>query len=166
MTVAIGARSSAIASGSLAAALALSACSGGGVIIAPSGAATAGVVSASIGVSATAPGPFVNYGCAVIPQAAPSFDIIVTTTRTADLESVTIRLINGSELGGPMITFPKAPLTTQFGTRRIVAGTPRTFTLSPQFVCGPTRPQSVAASIAVVEPTGETHTVSVSRPLP
>jgi hypothetical protein len=165
MTVVIGARTSAIASGSLAAALALYACSGG-VIVAPSGASTAAVVSASIGVAATPPGPFVNYGCAVTPQAAPAFDIVIATTRTADLESVTIRLINGSELGGPKITFPQAPLTTEFGTTRIIAGTPRTFTFSPQFECGSSRPQSVAADIAVVELSGEVHRITVSRTLP
>src|SRR5438477_6078316 len=158
MTVVIGARTAAIASGSLAAALALSACSGG-VIVAPSDASTAAVVSASIGVAATPPGSFVNYGCAVTPQSAPAFDIVITTTRTADLESVTIRLINGSELGGPMITFPQAPLVTLFGTTRIVAGTPRTFTFSPQFTCGPSRPQSVAADIAVVEQSGQIHSI-------
>jgi hypothetical protein len=160
------ARTSALASTGAAAALALSACSGGSVVIAPTGASTAAVVSASIGVTAPSPGLFVNYGCAVPPQAAPSFDIVITSTRTADLESVTIRLINGSELGGPMITFPQAPLVTQFGTTRIVAGTPRTFTFSPQFTCGPNRPQSVVADIAVVEPSGQVHSITVSRTLP
>jgi len=163
--VATRARSSAIASGSIVAALTLSACSGG-VIVAPTGASTAAVVSASIGVTAAPAAPFVNHGCAVGQEAALSFDIVVMTTKTADLESVTIRLINGTELGGPMITFPKAPLTTQFGTTRIVAGTSRTFTLSPRFVCGPDRPQSVAADLVVVEASGAVHSVTVSRTLP
>ena len=162
----MSARTSAIASGSLAAALAIGACSGGGVVASPTSPTTAAVVSASIGLAASPSAAFVNQGCAATPQAAPSFDIVVLTTRTADLESVTIRLINGTELGGPMITFPSAPLTTQFGTTRLVAGTPRTFTLSPRFVCGPDRPQSVAADLVVVELSGAAHRLTVSRALP
>jgi len=164
--VAMRARTSAIASGSVAAALAIGACSGGGVVVSPTSTTTAAVVSASIGLTASPSAAFVNQGCAATPQAAPSFDIVVLTTTTVDLESVTIRLINGTELGGPMITFPSAPLTTQFGTTRIVAGTPRTFTLSPRFVCGPDRPQSVAADLVVVDLSGAAHRVTVSRPLP
>jgi len=75
-------------------------------------------------------------------------------------------LINGSELGGPMITIPRAPLTAQFGTTRILAGTPRTFTLTPHFVCGAGRAQSVAVDISVVEPSGVVDSVTVTRPLP
>jgi len=164
-----GRRTPAIMSSCVVTALAMimSACDGGAVVASPTRVASSStVVSASIGVPTVPPGPFVSYGCAATPEAAPTFDIIVTTTRTADLDSVTIRLINGSELGGPIITIPRAPLTAQFGTTRILAGTPRTFTLTPHFVCGAGRAQSVAVDISVVEPSGVVDSVTVTRPLP
>src|SRR5262249_32132730 len=124
------------------------------------------VVSASIGLAASPSAAFVNQGCAAPPQAAPSFDIVVLATRAADPESATVRLINRPELGGPVIPVPRAPVAAQLGTTRLVAGTPRTFTLSPRFVCGPDRPQSVVADLVVVELSGAAHRVTVSRALP
>lgn len=110
--------------------------------------------------------PFVSFGCAVPPQVAPSFDVVIVSTIGVNLHEATFRLINGTLLGGPMITFPQPQLTSQFDTVFIAAGTPRTFTFSPHFLCGADPVTAVAADLVLAESNGTLHSVSATRPLP
>jgi hypothetical protein len=126
---------------------------------------TTPTVTASIGV---APTPYVplNLTCAGSPWSAPMWDLVIVTSRSVDLDSVTMQMIDGTHLGGPMITFPRADLTTQFGTTRILAGTSRRFALRHQFPCDVSRPRSLAAQVALVDLDGRTHGVTVTSPWP
>jgi hypothetical protein len=84
------------------------------------------------------------------------------------VDNVTIRLNDGSNLGGPMVTFPQPGLAAQFGTTVVAAGIPRTFTFTPQFSCGSgtTPPSQVMGQISLMDSAGLPHTVAVSAPFP
>jgi hypothetical protein len=107
------------------------------------------------------PGGFVCPGGPI----ASNFQIIISASQTVDLDRVSIQMIDGSHLGGPMVTFPSPLLTSQFSSRRILAGTTRTFAFNPRFVCGATRPQAVSAQIDYVGPTGVMQGITVEQPL-
>jgi hypothetical protein len=77
--------------------------------------------------------------------------VISTGPSTSSLDSVTLRLNDGSLLGGPSVTFPQPDLQRMFGTT-VVFGT-RTLTFRPGFVCDPsTAPvRSIGATVQMVD---------------
>src|SRR5690242_18183848 len=92
-------------------ALAVSACEGGGSPSAPDGSSDAPVTASLQALSAQPTAPFVGVGTGVgVFTFNPSFDLLVFATRTVDLSSVTMQMIDGSHLGGPMITMPSSQL--------------------------------------------------------
>jgi hypothetical protein len=97
--------------------------------------------------------------------AAPPIALVISARVAIDVQQLTIHLIDGSNLGGPMITVPKNQLTTMFRTTHIPSGMTRTFTLMPSFVL--TRhPQAVRIDIVCVDVRGVTHFASIQDPLP
>jgi hypothetical protein len=96
---------------------------------------------------------------------ALSFNVILTASTTVNVTQMGIRMIDGSSLGGPMITFPKAALTSQFGTTLITAGTTAVFPLAPTFGCVVGPAAAVAVEIVFVDLTGATHSVTATTGL-
>src|SRR5262245_45696282 len=147
----------------LAAAFALAACDDEGtghpMLFVPTASSTLAPVTASINPAIVPIGGFVCPG-----PIAPNFQIVIAASQTVELDQVSIQMIDGSHLGGPMVTFPSPLLTSQFSSRRILAGTTRTFTFNPRFVCGATRPQAVSAQIDYVGPTGVMQGVTIQQP--
>jgi hypothetical protein len=148
--------------GLLALSIASTACEGGGaVILNPGGPSASSVspVSAAVNVPMPTPrAPFVSVG-EFVPA---SFDVVITASRTVDLQGVTIHMIDGTNLGGPSVTIPQPQLAGQFVNTRIFAGTSRTFTFRPNLT--PTRaPFAVGFDLAFVEMNGISHAVSVSK---
>jgi hypothetical protein len=136
-------------------ALTLSACTDQaavGVGIAPSRVLIASPIPVSASISATG------------GIDAPAFEIGVFAARPVDLEFVTIHMVNGTNLGGPSITFPKANLTSQFGSRRIPSGVTRPFTFLPRFNCCYAVPQFVSADVGVIDLEGTHHVVTIRGP--
>jgi hypothetical protein len=91
-------------------------------------------------------------------------DVVISASRTIDVQQVTIRLTDGSSLGGPMITFPQPQLSSQFGSTRVVAGATKAFTL-------PCMAASFASTILIgsvsgVDSSAKVHRVTVERPWP
>ena len=64
---------------------------------------------------------FVNFGClATSLTYAPRphtrrFDLVITALTPVEVDSVTIQMLDGTSLGGPMLTFPRPKLTERFG---------------------------------------------------
>jgi hypothetical protein len=113
---------------------------------------------------------FVNFGC-LVPSItlAPRpltrrFDIVITALTPVDVDSVTIQMLDGSSLGGPMLTFPQPKLAERFGDTRVAAGIPRRFGFDAQFPCGP-RATSVLADIGVRYPGGGIEVLTASQAL-
>jgi hypothetical protein len=91
-------------------------------------------------------------------------DLVVTAIDTATVTQVTIRLPDGSNVGGPSVTFPRPDLRSQFGSTLVLAGTTRTFAFNPFFTCG-LRPLTVAADLTFLVG-GQTQRLTVSGSLP
>src|SRR5882762_2251644 len=88
----------------------------------------------------TLPFAAVTTACAVGPVFTTGFDLVIAQTRAANVfvDRVTLHLLDGSNVGGPSITFPRSQLNAMFGST-LVAGT-RAFSFRPQFACGLRRP--------------------------
>ena len=138
-----------------------------------SGTATAGTgpsalspVSASISALTIAPSaPFVYQSNVTTGQPhSAKFNIIVAALQTVTMSSATMHLSDGSNLGGPSVTFPQAALNSQFGSTVIVAGATRTFGFNSQF--GPfATPLLLSANLLFVDMSGMSHTVFISTPV-
>jgi hypothetical protein len=133
------------------------------------GPVTAGSIS-TVSASRTAPvvvfiSPGFSGSTAFVAGLPPIFDLRIAASTTVDLDQVTIHMIDGTNLGGPMVTVPRTDLVGQFGSTRILAGTTRTFTLRPTFVCT-NPPRSVAADITVRDSQGVFFGVTVESPCP
>jgi hypothetical protein len=131
------------------------------MVFVPTASSTLPAITASIN-----PGIVPGIGGFVCPgPIASNFQIFISASQTVDLNQVSIQMIDGSHLGGPMVTFPSPLLTSQFSSRRILAGTTRTFAFNPRFVCGATRPQAVSARIDYIGPTGVMQGITIEQPL-
>src|SRR5262245_61901998 len=121
------------------------------------------------GVSAVAPVVLVIRPAFSAPvvfvEPSPIIDLRIAASTTVDLQQVTIHMIDGTNLGGPMVTVPRTDLVSQFGSTRIVAGTTRTFTFRPTFVFT-TFPRSVSAAITLMYSRGIAFGVSAQSPWP
>jgi hypothetical protein len=100
-----------------------------------------------------------TIGC---PLVTTNFDVIVLPSRPArvSVDSVTLRLIDGTSVGGPMLTFPRPELNRMFGSLLVVAR--RAFPFQAQFGCATRTPRSIAADIVVVDETGAAQTLTAS----
>jgi len=150
-------------------AAALPACNGT-VVVSPSP-VTAAVTSAAARVTIAPPAGtqtalFVGGGCMVGSHLTERFGIGITAVSTIDINHVTVRMIDGTHLGGPAVTFPSAMVAQQFGTVHLVGGTTRTFIAQPDVVCGARPWHGVSVDVAFQEPGGASHIATASLPWP
>jgi len=129
-------------------ALAMSACDGTSVVTSPGIVSTAPTVVASIGLSSASRASTIVFVGA--PPPIKFCDLVISTSAAVDLQQVTIHMINGTNLGGPMITFPSAELTNLFGTTHVMAGAPRTFSM-PLSLPDPLPAHSLGATIGFAD---------------
>jgi hypothetical protein len=107
--------------------------------------------------------PTVNVRCSTGFAFDSSFHFIVTAgIRDVTLDSVTVHLLDGSNVGGPSITIPRPELAAQSGATLIRAGSTRDFALRPAFPCIANTPQSLSASGVLLHTNGMTQTVVVA----
>jgi hypothetical protein len=95
------------------------------------------------------------------------FSVAMTASSAVELNEVTIHMIDGTNLGGPMVTIPQQSLMSQFGTVRIAAGTTSTFRFHPQFTCISGLPLGgVSANIVFLDGGRQPHNITVVATLP
>jgi hypothetical protein len=105
--------------------------------------------------------PITTFGCPFASPFGTDFSLFVSAGGTStSLNHVTLRLNDGSSVGGPTVTFPQADLTRMFGSTIIVDT--RTFTFQPQFGCFVGQPRSLIAELTLVDTTGRTRTLTTS----
>jgi hypothetical protein len=85
------------------------------------------------------------------------FDLIVGASRTVTLDHVTVELIDGTNLGGPMIPVPPPRTTGHSGPAVIIGGTTRTFGFQPFFPCSHLVGNVVSVRAFFVDDDGVTH---------
>ena len=92
----------------------------------------------------------------------PFFHLIISAgIGNVTLDSVTIHMIDGSNLGGPSVTIPRPELTTRFGSTLIIAGTTRDFALRTDFGCVFRVPTALRSSALVFDASGVPQTIVV-----
>lgn len=167
-------RATLLGCGVTAVAIALAACDTDSAMVShvgsvPTAPSPSSAINASIQYIPTSQGPNVGTtGCNPFVPPVTTFAVVIAAPTPMRVDNVTIRLIDGSNLGGPMVTIPQPGLTAQFGTTVVSAGIPRTFTFTPQFACGSgtTLPSQVMGQISLMDSAGLPHTVTVSAPFP
>src|SRR5438046_2693311 len=80
--------------------------------------ATAGVSDAATVVVSIRP----SLSRSVVGVDSPIGALRISGTTTVDLDQVTVHMIHGTNLRGPMVTVPRADLVGQFGNIRILGG--------------------------------------------
>ena len=90
----------------------------------------------------------------------PSLHLVITSgVNDVTFDSVTIHMIDGSNLGGPSVTVPRPELASRFGSTLIRAGTTRDFALRPDFGCVTVLPTALQTTAVVVDSGGVPQTV-------
>jgi hypothetical protein len=125
--------------------------------------------------SPTAPGPFVNRLSSVVTttvrtQGCGPFsshvgvDLFVTSRTNVFVDSVTLHMIDGTNLGGPALLFPRSDLDSMFGNTFIVAGRSRLFTFRPAFACTLFTSGKLRADVLVVDERGAGTATTAAAP--
>ncbi len=109
--------------------------------------------------------PAVGLPCIFPGPTSLGFDLAITTSRTIDLNRVTLRVGDGSSIGGPSVTFPAPLLTERFQTTSIAAGTTRVLTFNPPFGCAVLPSSFIFADIFLTDSFGSSRLVTVSTAL-
>jgi len=121
--------------------------------------------SANVAVSINREFASASFGdgvCASTAFFTPRFDVVVVAGAPVRVEHVTIQMIDGSVLGGPMVPIPQpAPVT---GTVFLAAGARRTFTFQPSIACASPLPRTVRASVVCLNQAGARQTTVVDAP--
>lgn len=141
--------------------LALVACEGGGRGMAPGALSPSNTLSARITPQSLTPTPLTTFACGPGPAQAltTAFDVVFAGTRRASVERATFRLVDGSTLGGPMVTFPRPDLERMFGSVTFIGQ--RAFRFQPTFGCG-FAPRSLLGEIVILTDGGVFQTINVT----
>jgi hypothetical protein len=110
--------------------------------------------------------PAVGLPCIVPGGASIGFDLAISASRTVDLNRVTLRLTDGTSVGGSSITFPTPLLTERFQTTVIPAGSTRVLTFNPPFGCAVLPSSFVFADIFLTDVSGSSRLVTISTGIP
>jgi hypothetical protein len=142
------------------------ACDGGAVVVMPSSSASAPPATATITASVAPQTPaFVGFGCQIGARVAFPFDIAITASTTVDLDSLSVEMIDGTNLSGASVTVPRAEISNRFGGTLVAGGTTRVFTVRPDAVCGAGPWRSVSAAIACRDGSGRLHVITAAATL-
>jgi hypothetical protein len=91
-----------------------------------------------------------------------TFHLIVNAgVHDVTLDSITVHMVDGSNLGGPSVTIPQPELSARFGSMLIAAGTTRDFAVRPNFGCVPAAPTALRSNTFVVDSRGIRQTMVV-----
>jgi hypothetical protein len=91
---------------------------------------------------------------------ATPINLVVTAgVQDLTLNSVTIHMIDGTNLGGPSITIPQPELSSRFGSTVIIAGSTRDFALRADFGCIAVTPVVVTSSAVLTDRRGIQQTI-------
>jgi hypothetical protein len=100
--------------------------------------------------------------CPTNSSFTPTISVIVVTTTNMNLDSGTIRLIDGSAVGGPTIPIPQSSLVNQSGTTIVQPAAPTVVNLQPVLPCPATFPTTAFVTLNAVDLKGATHVASNS----
>jgi hypothetical protein len=124
--------------------------------------------SVSAALAATIVRPFRIDGfalqCSTAGVFIAAFDVALTASAAIDLDRVTIHLLDGTNVGGPIVTIPQPMLITQFGRTHFGPGTTATLRFTPQFPCGSRLPFGLSADIFFLDVRRVSHGITLVTP--
>jgi hypothetical protein len=111
--------------------------------------------------------PVAGARCPFLTPFTTAFDLVFDHQDGSDLfmEQVTIRLLDGSNVGGSPLLMSSADLTAQFGSTRIRPGLTRRFPFTPRFGCSTFLPRSLRADVVLRDGSGMQRTTQVIVPI-
>jgi hypothetical protein len=117
-------------------------------------------------VIASAPSVAVFTSCIAPATVHPAVNLVVAAPRSnVTLDNVTMRLLDGTNVGGSPITVPRAGLQSTFGTTVVLRGTTRSFLFHPAFGCPHVAPRAIRADVTLLDEAGMPQTMSGTAPL-
>jgi hypothetical protein len=98
---------------------------------------------------------------------ATAFDLIIEHRGRSPLflDQVTIRLLDGSSVGGSPVLMSAADLAARFGSTQLRPGISRRFGLQPRFGCESFLPRLLGTEIILQDGAGVRQTVTATVPL-
>jgi hypothetical protein len=106
------------------------------------------------------------FSCAGPQLFGRDLTLFVTASQSnVFVDTVTLHLIDGSNLSGESITFPRAGLDAQFCSTFIRFGNSRSFLLNPVFACPARLPRAIAADVVLADEAGRRLSVSTTATL-
>jgi hypothetical protein len=117
--------------------------------------------AATLSLSPVALVPLGGFGCSGFVFGTSFNVVVVSSGLDLTIDSLTVHMIDGTNLGGPSVTIPSPQLNTQFGTTIVRAGTSRVFPFNPVFACTARRPQFLAGTVLVVDRRGTLQSFGV-----
>jgi hypothetical protein len=96
-----------------------------------------------------------------------AFDLVIDHPGRLDvfLDQVTVRLLDGSSVGGSPVLLSSADLEARFGSRHVRSGTTRRFGLQPRFGCEAFFPRSVRTDVVLRDAAGVVQTMTLVVPI-
>jgi hypothetical protein len=92
--------------------------------------------------------------------------VVASTSASFLVDQVTLHLLDGSNVGGPGVTFAPAALNATFSNPVVAAGSSRTFVLKPTFSCGRSAPRSIRGEVSIVDGSGRRSLMTARVTLP
>ena len=103
------------------------------------------------------------FSCGGTQLVGSNLTLFVTASQgNLFVDTVTVHLVDGSNLSGESITFPRAGLDAQFGSTFIRGGNSRSFLFHPAFVCPALLPRAIVADVVLADEAGRRHSVSTT----
>jgi hypothetical protein len=125
-------------------------------------------------------GPTLAVRTAIVPQTlilnpsaggrcpfTTAFDLLIDHhgRNAVFLDQVTIRLLDGSSVGGSPVLMSAADLAARFGSTQVPPGVTRRFGLQPRFGCDTFLPRSLRTEIMVRDVSGMPQTIGLIVPV-
>jgi hypothetical protein len=103
--------------------------------------------------------PLTTDRCAFLTPFTTAFDLVIDQAGPRDvvLDQVTLRLTDGSSVGGSPVLMSAADLAARFGSTRIRSGSAARFRFTPRFECAAFAPRSLHADVVLRDGLGVTR---------
>jgi hypothetical protein len=111
--------------------------------------------------------PVAGARCPFLTPFTTAFDLVIDHHGGTDLfiQQVTIRLLDGSNVGGSPLLMSSADLAARLGSTRVRPGQTRRFGFTPQFGCSAFRPRSLRADVVLRDAAGMQQTTHAIAPI-
>ena len=111
--------------------------------------------------------PVAGARCPFLTPFTTAFDLLIDHQGGTDLfiEQVTIRLLDGSNVGGSPLLMSSADLAARLGSTRVRPGQTSRFGFTPQFGCSAFRPRSLRVDVVLRDAAGMQQTTHAIAPI-